>query len=1194
MNIRLRNIPKYAEGNPIFSYDNWRNNPYYKWFINLYPENARILSGNPLNQRQDKWTINGPTHHQVDDLAARSYSNYLYTQASNKTRVTNDIQNVINKLLQDNKELTPEEAVRLYNEGIDKLHNYQTQAHFYTNQNDDLTGDFNRRYNLYYQSKGVDPGQGGIKYDPNNENIYGTQTLQRDVDLYQDAFNFDNPNQDRIHEIDLGNNNKIKVYKKENGHIGLFDRDSNLYQASKIDPTKIALEQSPNTSLIPPPVSRNLEKDEEEGAGVDVEHIQKTGFDWSKVKDGLSKILNNPNFHSLGRLAYNLYSNNKIYGEAEKAIKPNLINSYHTYRQVVGDEATKQAYYRRAAEGITKASRPMTSDADKQMAYQMEAQRAANELRAQGDLADNQMIQKTSDESNQHQWANTQRDNQVANANRAALNDYNARLHNLRAQHKAADASSIDNAWKEYQTRLLQKQKEQQAIEDQIFTYQQQIGLLDNKEYQAALDEYDAAEKAATTKDESGVEKIDYENQRYKQAKENLQKVLLNIKIKRARELQDYYRTRVVKTGGKITWKKKDDLLYRSARDVVEHFRKMTKLSYDSVSKRPKEVKLVSHPKGNTKKYQQGGVAPFLVYTPAVAGGETSSASSASSSSSKSSDSGLDLMKSLFQSLSTEGLPSDVNMVYSSMQRLMQRQALFGNELSTDDLSSMYIQHMQQINTIKFNKAQFDKAQELVINRDAGDEMAITGDGRVVVQNRDTAEVGFKKISEVDPNKESVLTNNNILNMRAYSSAFNNSLLSVVNNATSLNEISKYLKAQLPTIGTTEKTLDGLTQKDSNDVKQGLKILAEAPDGIYKVSQYTKTQTDQAEKALQYLYTILPNNMKNLLAAHTGGQQEALGLIATMINSTLNFNERTNVQAITGKAASKDGKSEGETEGSAGLAFVLGQGPRELIDFNTGTSNAVRVLGIKGVLQTKSKENLGQGDTLQDATKSQQGGYLEWNKATFGGSRLNSGAYNHIILNDSTIMGMDLPYTTDINGNEVPDFQMLRRVEEADQYISENNITNINEINKVYQQHQLSPKYTEDGKLNTLKYKRFAAIQATLDEDSLQNKNGILSDEVTLAGEVERDLYVQAMKKQNKDYDLSNGMWLTGWWSDKLYKGTIFIPYSEDIAFAALSSGEPFKQNLPNNAATIQQMQYAAKAQTYRSPDITLTQIKEN
>jgi len=49
------------------------------------------------------------------------------------------------------------------------------------------------------------------------------------------------------------------------------------------------------------------------------------------------------------------------------------------------------------------------------------------------------------------------------------------------------------------------------------------------------------------------------------------------------------------------------------------------------------------------------------------------------------------------------------------------------------------------------------------------------------------------------------------------------------------------------------------------------------------------------------------------------------------------------------------------------------------------------------------------------------------------------------------------------------------------------------------------------------------------------------------------------MKKSDKNYDLSNGMWITGWGKDQIYKGTIFVPYSEDVAFAALSSGEPFK-----------------------------------
>jgi len=37
----------------------------------------------------------------------------------------------------------------------------------------------------------------------------------------------------------------------------------------------------------------------------------------------------------------------------------------------------------------------------------MEANRVGNELKSQGDIVDNTEIRRTSDESNQHQWANT-------------------------------------------------------------------------------------------------------------------------------------------------------------------------------------------------------------------------------------------------------------------------------------------------------------------------------------------------------------------------------------------------------------------------------------------------------------------------------------------------------------------------------------------------------------------------------------------------------------------------------------------------------------------------------------------------------------------------------------------------------------------------------------------------------------------
>jgi hypothetical protein len=63
------------------------------------------------------------------------------------------------------------------------------------------------------------------------------------------------------------------------------------------------------------------------------------------------------------------------------------------------------------------------------MAYQYEAKRIGDELRAQGDIADNQEIRRTSDESNQHQWANKQRLSENANYNTTEINKAYAARH---------------------------------------------------------------------------------------------------------------------------------------------------------------------------------------------------------------------------------------------------------------------------------------------------------------------------------------------------------------------------------------------------------------------------------------------------------------------------------------------------------------------------------------------------------------------------------------------------------------------------------------------------------------------------------------------------------------------------------------------------------------------------------------------
>jgi hypothetical protein len=56
----------------------------------------------------------------------------------------------------------------------------------------------------------------------------------------------------------------------------------------------------------------------------------------------------------------------------------------------------------------------------------------------------------------------------------------------------------------------------------------------------------------------------------------------------------------------KISYERDDKYLYKTSRDIVEHFRKMSKMADDSrIKSRTKPVKLSEHPKGRgARRYQ--------------------------------------------------------------------------------------------------------------------------------------------------------------------------------------------------------------------------------------------------------------------------------------------------------------------------------------------------------------------------------------------------------------------------------------------------------------------------------------------------------------------------------------------------------------------------------------------------------------
>ena len=138
-------------------------------------------------------------------------------------------------------------------------------------------------------------------------------------------------------------------------------------------------------------------------------------------------------------------ANNKIYKTLKKDLRPSLINLPTDLNySIQGNEGVRQAYYKQAAnlEGLTRT--PLTSDADRQLAYNLEVAKNVAEARLQGDLANEQAIQQSREKAFQVNANNLIRREEAANRNRLATTEYLNTLANLKAQKIGQNANIWD------------------------------------------------------------------------------------------------------------------------------------------------------------------------------------------------------------------------------------------------------------------------------------------------------------------------------------------------------------------------------------------------------------------------------------------------------------------------------------------------------------------------------------------------------------------------------------------------------------------------------------------------------------------------------------------------------------------------------------------------------------------------------
>ena len=593
------------------------------------------------------------------------------------------------------------------------------------------------------------------------------------------------------------------------------------------------------------------------------------------------------------------------------------------------------------------------------------------------------------------------------------------------------------------------------------------------------------------------------------------------------------------------------------------------------------------------KKYQGGGLIgsiyqPVTVtetpsYSAQLAinllGGQGVGASASSSSSSSKSGSSKDSLTEkglfdLYNSLKDAGLQNDTDAIVKLLQQDVFTDNLLNPFGTTSDLSSKYLKAISYINRAKTNLKLYEDAYTLVKEKGAMDEVAITNDGKVVALDRKRNIMKPITVEEYKANPElyELQTNGNLLYERQVNptQAFNNTIIDVVNNGTSMQEIEKHVTQFLQDVGKdsikregySDELAKGLTGLEQLVDKYGASVALDLIRGgdLYKIGIQEDNNTAQISKAYKALIASLKPSEITLLKLK--GEEVLLNLFDSKINRTSNITMDQNSDGETGtKRGLVSSKGQKEEQGDINFALQLygGLNSQELTTFALGEGgpNAFKAYARNSKIATAEGKLLGENFPFKELMQSQIANICRPKTGTFGNVPLNQNRTDLIIIEDSDVSGVDLPYTVDARGRIIPDFNLLTKIREADEEILKanldpNNPEDLQKMNAIYESKKLPVKWKSAEQL-TDNYKRFAVIRAIASEDALDgqglNVNGTLEE---IVDDDAREAYVKKVQETSgdKNYSLSKGLFK----KKRLYRSSLFIEITGTLMDAAMAT----------------------------------------
>lgn len=615
-------------------------------------------------------------------------------------------------------------------------------------------------------------------------------------------------------------------------------------------------------------------------------------------------------------------------------------------------------------------------------------------------------------------------------------------------------------------------------------------------------------------------------------------------------------------------------------------------------------------------KFQQGGSAipPYAVYQPVVTP-EATRTSSAAASKQASAKKGNDLTdKDLLELLTKlDGLPSDMAVLTNTLQNFYIDQQ--NGTIDSTNIASRYIKTIQQLKVANFNKKEYEAAYDKVSSNGGINEVAINERGYLYCTNGKD----FKLLT-VDQLKDSegdykALTNSELLQYRAHYPEFanKNQMLAIVKNGIGIETVNKYIHDSINNLGSASDSQEGYGMTKAGDLIKGLQDFQQAVqrsggkfDGtindLYKYKYLTKTQAEQAKKAIQYIYQTMPVNAKTLLKVKSDGSDNgALKLIETLVSSKIDTQSQFDLDLEGGPTADKAGKNKtgkDDTDLKTSLPLNVQKGiggVDSFVDVDRGDGIHMSVRGTQyNLINTPNGESIMDTSLATMLNESGlQGIVKDLRNIQFGDQKLSPEALSQITYNNTGVTRANLPIKSDGSVN----LELLEAYEQAEKELDVLRDKSPDKVKEVYDKYGISELLNSDGSYNQRKFAPFMvtegyttdALSGLKDSDFVKEYRGNEDAAVAL---IQRSLAIGKGKDvQMPDVDTFGWYNPADWfgWTDTIYKGVIYIPIDNNVNAAVYGAN----QSLDYNEAMQQEEKYQnfEKNSNQRSTDSSVLNI---